>query len=769
MSTSALDSALTGLRVAQQQLNVISTNIANVQTPGYTRKILPQSVRTVADIAVGVRADPIIRKVDLSLARDLWTQVSSVGGLDTSLRYVNQIQKFHGSPDSETVISAKIAALKDKFSALSDDPNNTYLLNAVINQSKDVANKFNDFSDLVSKLRNDAEDEIGSTVTIINNLLAQIATQNRQVQANQNQGRSSANFEDLRDAAIQELAQLIDISFFQRGDGVMVIQTTTGVQLTDERADTLYFAKSNLGPEKYYPASANGLYLGGNPAENPNATDIIPFDLGGKIGALIDLRDESLPRYQAQIDEMAFRLAQRFDRLGLRLFSNESGQIPADTAPIPDPPGPLTPVDYVGFAGEITINPIVIDDPSLLQRGTTGDTIQSGSNEVIRRILEFTFGATEYESVEGTRDVRVSVNPLGDTLQENFGLWSQNRTTSALNLAQYAIDANLAPGNPFNPGGGPPTIDDFNLRFFDTRIPVDTGLVNIDLGTAATAYPIGAAGLGPGIGTVDNAAEQIASYINSLVWPADMNVVASVNNYGQLVIDSRGNVQIDEGSMGEAGLAFLGLAEGTYNTTDPYFDIQVGNDAPVRITLEPGDTETDLVSKIDAVPGIDTADIVINGSGHLSFRPQRGGDIKLIGGPFTSEAAGFSTAGGLGIIQEIFGAANPVVANAHPAFRTEDLGPNVGTATQIISATSLIDFSQKMVNSQTQDSIATQNLRDDQEQYRATLEKQLLDQSAVNIDEELANMIVIQNAYAAAARAISTVNDMFNELLDSIR
>ena len=45
--TSALSTALSGLRVAQQQINVISANVSNVGTPGYTRKVLPQSTQVI--------------------------------------------------------------------------------------------------------------------------------------------------------------------------------------------------------------------------------------------------------------------------------------------------------------------------------------------------------------------------------------------------------------------------------------------------------------------------------------------------------------------------------------------------------------------------------------------------------------------------------------------------------------------------------------------------------------------------------------------------
>lgn len=47
MSFTALNAALSGLRVAQQQLSVISNNVSNASTPGYTRKILPQTTQVI--------------------------------------------------------------------------------------------------------------------------------------------------------------------------------------------------------------------------------------------------------------------------------------------------------------------------------------------------------------------------------------------------------------------------------------------------------------------------------------------------------------------------------------------------------------------------------------------------------------------------------------------------------------------------------------------------------------------------------------------------
>src|SRR5690606_11764417 len=157
-----LNSALSGLRIAQQQLNVISTNISNATTPGYSRKILPQSTQVIASTGemLGVRADTVIRNVDLNLERELWTQISSVSAMDVKGTYLGAIEKFHGANSKEFSIAAQIAELKDKFSALSDSPSDSFLLQSTLNQAQTVAGKFNDFAKLITELRNDAQDDI---------------------------------------------------------------------------------------------------------------------------------------------------------------------------------------------------------------------------------------------------------------------------------------------------------------------------------------------------------------------------------------------------------------------------------------------------------------------------------------------------------------------------------------------------------------------------------------------------------------------------------
>lgn len=789
MSIGGLDAALSGLRVAQKQLSVISTNISNVSTPGYSRKILPQSAITSNNENVGVRADTLIRQVDLNMTRDFWTQVSEVKALDVQAKYLNRVQKFHGDPAQGINIAADIAKLHDTFAALSDSPEDTYLQRIVLDQAGVVAGKISGFSELLLEMRNDVQSEMDVSVRQINDTLEQIAQINRDIKAAKISGRSTAALEDLRDNAVQKLSEELDISFFIRGDGVMTVQTKQGVQLVDERAESIHFVPNRMGANNWYPENVAGLYIGGNPATTPNAINITSSGLGGRLGALIELRDTVIPKQQAEIDELAHKLAMRLDQQGLRLFTNAQGQIPPNTAPVPDPPGPLSPVEYVGFARELRINPAIVSDNGLIQRGTvpTDMPIEPGSNEVIRRVVQFAFGDVSFQQAVGNIDLRADETG-GTTMHDWLGIASSNIMTGTISLSGYAdLDAlmNAAPGTFGIPPS--PVLDSFTLTFEDLRVDPGTYQITINLTDAMANHPVGTP-------PINDALDQLIAEINDQITaagiPPELAATATRNPYGQLVLRSAGNLTVAAdmpGGMREAGLELLGLSSGTQQTNDPYFEVRVGNGQLHRITIAPDDTEATLLAKLQydpvagtGVPGL-YAEIDEN-TGHLSLRPGGhsgsddpvfGGDIHIVGGPFTANGTGGSgVPAGASLMETLFGANNPVNNVLHSdinQFRTFNVGPGANINTGTISATSLTDFAQKMINRHTQEVVLVENRARDEKTYRDLLQQELLDTSGVNIDEELSHLIVVQNAYAAAARAVSALEGMFQELLSTVR
>ena len=816
MSFQALNSALSGLRVAQQQLTVISNNVSNATTAGYTRKLLPQSTQVIDSTGqiVGVRGETMIRSVDLNLERELWTQVSSVAETDIKAAYLDTIEKFHGATNKESSIAAQIAALKDKFSALSDSPADGFLLSAALGQAKTVANKFNEFGELITQLRNDAQDEMATTVDRINALVSSIADLNKKIKGSANVGRSTAGLEDQRDESIKELSGLMNITFFRRGDNVLVIQSTGGAQLCDENPTQVYFNPADLGASTTYPSSAAGVYVGGDPTTNRTAVDITTQNVGGKLGGLIDMRDNTLMRYQAQVDELAHKTALRFEAQGLRLFTDPSGAVPLDTPPdlTTNPPGA---VSYIGFASTIRVNQAIIDDVSLLQKGTynTDKAIPGASNEVIRRVIQFAFGTVNYQEAAGTTDLNIAA-PATD-LQSWLGLHSSNNVVGGINLSNFTEIDDGTPSTTdlmdtlaaFMPGY--PANDQFQITFNDPRLGIPAETITIDLSDIATnpLYAIGTPG-------INNALDQIIAGVNAQMATVDpaFAAVATRNSSGQLSIQSTANVTLDAssfaGAMGSAAFGALGFQERTYATEDPYFDVQVGSNDLVRITIEPGDTPADLVNKLQynpatgkGVPGLYVDFDAV--TGQLTIRPgmddtnggpRFGGDIRILSGPAKTTGAVNPALAGLpqsvSAAAAIFGSyvvnggtvterspvedvkymsETSVGSGVYVPFRLNNLGPAANLGTNILTGQAIIDFGQKMVNSQAQDVILNKTQGSDQTTLRDLLQERFLNETGVNIDEELSMLIVIQTAYSAAARAVSAADEMFQELLNAFR
>ncbi len=816
MSILALNSAISGLRVAQAQLSNVSNNIANATTSGYTRKILPQSTQAVATTGqtIGVKTDAIIRNVDLNLERELWTKVSVVSYSEVKAAYLDTIEKFHGATNKETSLGAQISLLKDKFAALADSPADGFAQQSTISQAEVVARKFNEFGNLITQMRNDAQTDMADTVVRINALTEQIASLNKQVKGQSVLGRSTATMVDTRDAAVKELATLMDVTFFMRGDGVMVVQTPQGVQLADENASPVYFSPKPMGATSFYPGGGiEGVYVGGDPKTTLSAVNITSSSIGGKLGALIELRDETLVQYQAQTDEAAHKLALRLDQQGLRLFTDASGTVPLDTPPDLST-NPPTSVSYVGFASAMRVNDRIIKDITLIQQGTydSDKVVQASSNEVIRRVIEFGFGTISHMEANGTTDLNFTA-PATD-LQSWLGLPSSNNVVGGINLGSFTeIDDGAAAGtdlmetlrNYIND----PLNDQFRIIVSEPRLGVAATTLTVDLSDAQANFPIGSPG-------INNALDQIIAEINAQVAAtpaiASLNVVATKNANGQLSIQSRANIEFSAhgqvGDMGTEAFKALGFSERFYAVEDPYFDVQVGNNEYTRITIEPGDDINDLIAKLEynpttgaGVPGLsvtyDTA------TGRLSLRPgmdssnggpKFGGDMKIVSGPAMTQTpvnpALAALPASVSIVSALFGSytvsgtevgeGSPVKTIAYGsetyagsgefvAYRNTNLGSGVTVKTNILTGTSITDFTQKIVNYHAQDIIVNDNKMADEMSLRDLLQERFTNDTGVNVDEELSTLIIVQTAYAAAARAVTAASDMFDELLNSFR
>ena len=424
---SALNSALSGLNIAQQLLDVTSENIANAQTVGYTAKTLPVEAQLANGAVVGTLTGNVTRNVNTALQASVWQQ-NALSGSSTAINTaLSNIQSLYGTTASGTDFSSDLTTLKDDFTQLSGDPSNPTLQAQTVADAQTFAQTLNTTAATITTARNSAESGITSTVSTINTQLATIATLNQQIASVQGSGESTADLEDQRDEAVTALSSQINISTYKEASGVMVVQTTNGIVLADTTARSLSFTAQPIGASSAYPTNLSGVYVGSGNTKVDLAAS--PTSTGGTLGGLLQLRDQILPQQQAELDEVAEQTASRFNAQGVKLFTDGAGNIPATT--------PAT--GYVGLATDLQVNTAVMSDPSLIQQGTTPDVppataLDPGDTSIIDNVLSYTFGLNSDSS--GTPNTPFNVTGVG--INGNISLTS---LPSAATLETFSQDA----------------------------------------------------------------------------------------------------------------------------------------------------------------------------------------------------------------------------------------------------------------------------------------------------------------------------------------
>ena len=415
----ALLTARSGLLHTQRALASAANNVANADTPGYTRK----TVAGLAEQGMGVRSLAPGRDVDEALLTELDSRRAAAAAAGLRADLLAGIEAVHGSPEAGDGLGDLVAALHTGFEDLRADPAQAGRQSALVLAAEELATRFNEVSGAIGQARQQAHDTVVTEVAAINAGLRDIATLTRQIREQIALTGDAAALQDQRDAAISTLSASIEVRALKREDGGIVLVARNGIVLPlDADRDAFSTADATLGAAAFHGAGGTipGVTLGG--------LDVTANLLGGRLAEAIALRDQTLPRYQAEADLAAANLAARFDAQGLALFTDASGAVP-------DTSLPYAGSTVLGFAGTIRVSAAVALNPALLRDGThavagsaTGASAftpnPSGGPAafvgMIDRVLDFTFGTQAQSGVAWAAIATGGLGPDG-TLSSPFG------------------------------------------------------------------------------------------------------------------------------------------------------------------------------------------------------------------------------------------------------------------------------------------------------------------------------------------------------------
>ena len=294
---SALQTALSGLKATQAQIQVISGNVANVQTPGYSREILPQET-VVTSTASGVDTGAVQRVSDQVLNTNLLNQVTIASAATTRSTYYQQISALYGQVGSGATLNNALSTFSNALQTVATTPQDPVAQGAAVTAGQTLAQALNKVSTGIQTIRQGTDLALATDVNTLNAALQSIATLNTQIAALQVQGQTTAALQDKRDIALNQVAQLIGVNTFTTQDGAMVVMTTTGQQLVD-----------GIGAKTF------GYTLSGNVTAHTvlsgitlNGLDVTSQLTTGIVGSLLQMRDVELPGLTEQLNQFTNNL-----------------------------------------------------------------------------------------------------------------------------------------------------------------------------------------------------------------------------------------------------------------------------------------------------------------------------------------------------------------------------------------------------------------------------------------------------------------------------
>lgn len=309
-----MTNALSGMRVTQSGLDVVSQNISNADSVGYVRRRANVVEQPLGNTAGFARVSGIQRMLDKVVQRQLWNETAGAGYTSTRADMLGALDQAYGAPASSNSLGAVFGRFTQSLQQLKADPANSALRSSVVSTAQEVAVRLKGLSGDIQNLRNEAERGIEAGVARTNEVLKQIQAVNANIISGTG-GDESASLRDQRDRLVTELSRYMDIRTSESDAGGISIFSSSGITLfSGSNATVLTFdAATSVGADQLWNANDALRGVGTIRAQNGfgGATDLIATNSlrSGEIAAFVEMRDKTLVEAQNQLDEFAAAMA----------------------------------------------------------------------------------------------------------------------------------------------------------------------------------------------------------------------------------------------------------------------------------------------------------------------------------------------------------------------------------------------------------------------------------------------------------------------------
>jgi flagellar hook-associated protein 1 FlgK len=416
---------MSGLRANQAGLSIVSSNIANAQTPGYITQRINQTETATGDTGASVSVIGVNRQLNQFIQTQLRSETSGGAYAGQMASVLTQLQSIYGTPGNAGTLETAFSNFTTALQSLSTTSGSSSAQITAVTAAQSLAQQLNATTRGIQTLRSNAEQDINLSVGQANAAMTQIAQINTQLQGMSSTDPAAATLMDQRDSAIDKLSQLMDIRVSTDNTNQTTVYTTNGVEIVGAQASQLIFNSQGT-------LNANSQW-NGNPAKSSAGSLSVKLANGatidmigtnsissGQIAADLTLRDKTLVQAQAQVDQLAASMSSALSD------KTTAGTVaPAVLAPKAGfdldlsnvLPGNTINLTYTDSATNTQHNVTIVrvDDPAALPLSNAG---ANPNNQVIG--VNFSGGmasvVSQLNSALGTANLQFS-NPAGSTLR----------------------------------------------------------------------------------------------------------------------------------------------------------------------------------------------------------------------------------------------------------------------------------------------------------------------------------------------------------------
>jgi len=316
--TTALNNALTGLNATSRKTEVVSDNIANALTPGYSRREVEVSAQVVAGAGRGVSVDGVRLVQNVGLTTSRWRSDAQLGAQSTTLDGLERLEAAIGLPGDGGALASRAAAFESALLSASNDPSSPAALGVTKQAAEQYAGSISLLSTETQRIRMDTDATIARQVATVNSNLQSIERLNQEIRLRTFAGGDAAALIDQRKALIDQITSIIPIRTSNREAGSVALYTTGGAALLESSAMTLEFDATPIITQDMTIGSGalSGISINGQDIDIGDPADPGLLD-GGSLGALFGLRDYTMPDMADALDALAEDLVNRFQDPGV--------------------------------------------------------------------------------------------------------------------------------------------------------------------------------------------------------------------------------------------------------------------------------------------------------------------------------------------------------------------------------------------------------------------------------------------------------------------